>query len=495
MIIFITNFNFTKLNVQINTLYFIQKRYYPLSSILLNKKLTFKSYLTTYIPYITNSFKQNKPFFVQQIRREINNNILETQSIFYVTTSGQISPKLQQLIKHSYFPSEHSKYLPKIYALKENANDFISGLMSLSRLEREKIIENSLLGNEVREIFLTALSKILVTTLLKNKTMGDLTSTESIDNIFSRIPIDLLKNNPELYKLITEKKIITILQHFVNTLVGPHKIASKYFVNYCRNNNMIYNNYDNEVVTMQQFVEAAIIKKVLLSNSLIENPFTRLILINPDKLPEEFSIVESRLDVGQNHADLLIRTCDTFYTEVRSLYCDVKTYTTTGIGRRTLSINQTMPYTDRQNLNNIYTALNTMVSTTGNLNAKKLYNIVSKIIKDRTLSLQEKSLQVHKIIYKAMFDPLYQDLKFSLAVSLADDANYLSFYKQDLIKTIKQEAAAVDSGKQLQKLFPQDYKMSAEDHFQIINYYIDVLFLEDTAKIMKENFLNILQST
>ena len=120
----------------------------------------------------------------------------------------------------------------------------------------------------------------------------------------------------------------------------------------------------------------------------------------------------------------------------------------------------------------------------------KLYNIVSKIIKDRTLSLQ-----VHKIIYKAMFDPLYQDLNFSLAVSLADDANYLSFYKQDLIKTIKQEAAAVDSGKQLQKLFTQDYKMSAEDHFQIINYYIDVLFLEDTAKIMKENFLNILQST
>lgn len=116
----------------------------------------------------------------------------------------------------------------------------------------------------------------------------------------------------------------------------------------------------------------------------------------------------------------------------------------------------------------------------------KLYNIVSKIIKDRTLSLQ-----VHKIIYKAIFDPLYQDLNFSLA----DDANYLSFNKQDLIKTIKQEAAAVDNGKQLQKLFPQDYKMSAEDHFQIINYYIDVLFLEDTTKIMKENFLNILQST
>ena len=128
-----------------------------------------------------------------------------------------------------------------------------------------------------------------------------------------------------------------------------------------------------------------------------------------------------------------------------------------------------------------------------NADKKKLYTFfydqILTIKNDIKITPEIKLEKIQSVIRKAMLDPKYSDLKFSLSVSVQEDKPFMLIYNTFLDSRIKKEALNQETAQNLVDLFPKDYKMSVEDHLKKMNYLIDKLFPEDLALQLKENII------
>lgn len=393
--------------------------------------------------------------------------------------------------------------LPISYPLKENMKDYISGLMSMSEHERTILLENSVLGENLREIYITILTKSLF--LLSKFKEKEQFLNYYFDNSLSMIPITNLKNNPELYKLISEKKLITVQQHMFNIITGHYKFKYQILKQYCDYFNIETKYYVNEQITSQTFFEVSIIKKVLELTTMKDMPFIQIILINPNKLPPFYDIKESMLATNQPHVDTLIRTCAIKSTkndiiDIINIYVDVKSYKKNGFGFSSFSVFQPTEKTYYQEINNITTALNNFLNNYKNKTDENYINYLKlnakiKAIKfaNKATTIEEKFSKIYKLLSEAMLNPIFKELKIGLAMPIKTNEAYVEYYNKILKENILKEVTKVNSGKTLEELFPSNYILTKDKQEKIITYYANTLFPQEDAENIKQALLMLTQ--
>lgn len=154
-------------------------------------------------------------------------------------------------------------------------------------------------------------------------------------------------------KLMSGKKEITIIQHYITVVFGNIKLDYKTLVEFCGDQIDCISFNNCHEISIQTFTEAFFLKKILLKENLVEMPFIKIFLVNPDNLNAIpfYNPLECLRLLNQKNCDALLVKTDLLTGEICVEYIDVKTHGLLSVDYKHVSI---VP----ENLKNVLKELN-----------------------------------------------------------------------------------------------------------------------------------------
>lgn len=463
----------TKNKKEVKDFYKVIKRFYPLSYLL--GMHVRKHVFRTLSKIENNNIRKSGCYLYNKTHKYQNHNIMH--KVFDENNKESSSDNL--VIK-----KEPVLCLPKVFNYNENQKNYISGLISLSEVNRKVLLSNS--SQKVNELLLYCIAKPLWAFLMPKPLEVTLSS------VFHKIPESLI-NTKDISLYAFSKTIVTIQQHMQNIVWGSNKLPFKYLEVFCDKYSIDCSSYKDTEITMQTFVEVSALKDILSLSSLKDFINLKFSIINPNNLPLFFCVVRSRQHVAQNHGDILVSNY-TGTTGFSSMFClEIKTYTKNGIGRRTLSLFQPTKKLYQQEVNNI---INSIKNLPPERKTKEVMQLLNNIIKIKETG-KSPDLIFNNIVGEVitvMFKSYFEDINFSLSMPLQEDHAFTQYYETVLKKKLELLALDEKIAKKIEELYPINYKMAPESHKELIVEIIEQIFPESDALVIKKVFLETIDN-
>ena len=380
---------------------------------------------------------------------------------------------------------------PILYLPKTVKKQQIAGLMSLDNDMRSYLTKSDAISTEIRSYILMYFSKVIfINTHFK-------TVDELFNNIITNIFDDIMpdsKLSPEVYSFFKNKKAITLTQHLTaffwhNTFIN-YSILEKL----CSQNHIDCKGFKDTKINIQTFLETSILKAVFSLSPSKDRPYIKIHLVNPENLPLNFDINESKERTHQIHADVLIETYDVTGKLLYKLYFDIKTYTVNTVNNKcNLSVLHADNYFLLREINNIFVGLESYKKKLSVV-PKDFIRLMKQLQKIRSNepNIKTRFEKIWLVLAETTNDFKYKDLKISLASIKEKDLLFISFYQTNLKYLIDKEKHNTEK---IEKLFPKDYVIEEKQHQEIISYYIENLFPSEMQAEIKENFFKMVYPT
>ena len=425
--------------------------------------LSFNSYLYPYRPYI--------PLKDRYLRNDISSfNIPVKNNVVNNTIITNIS------------------YLP----LPFKYNNYISGLMPLTKEQRTILNSDCLLGIESRKFLNKKMIHIMYVFSNKKQPIQSGQIYYAIESIFSNVCDE--KMSKDLYKLFG-KHLMPLTQSLCVYFFGNATFSYDTFRELCDIYNIRCESFIEQEIKISHFIELYFVvrlKKFMIKSTKFKGDYH---IINPEgfrHMTEYFSELESMKQTGQKHSDLLIVEINNLKKayDLLKLYIDMKSFVTFSTQQNRFSLFHPTIKNLQKYISDMHIIFTDYIKKNNILTHDPIFKYYKKLkeIQKEPLHpssqalLHAKFTKMLHLLIEVFFKEDIPKLKLSFAIDAGWDKDYSEFYDH-IIKPHLDKIS--EKNKIINDMIPEKSHINNKQHNTIITEFIDQILPEELKKDSK----------